>query len=438
MFSFKYKLVRVGSRKIHHTNESRRFYRIQATRNIPEHKVMEGDFGGYVTNKNSLSQEGSCWIGGEAQVIGEVYITDDAFIGNKALVRSDPRKMTSATYSIHISDSAKILEEARVQIVSNEVAVFGLRSNINGNSVISGKAFVKNIEHISDSSIYGEAKVDGLRKLTDNSEIYGKAVVNKGAYICDNSKIYDKVVLEENVWIQGSVISGEARILKDKKVAYGKIEEGTIISAKQYISDSTKEKSEPIPDTLTKAAKKPVNAWLPLSPKSDLVSVTETKKLQTSVETPTLQTSVALYQELCTSIESYTTDIVKIIKYPVMTDRTDDYTLKMMISLKAVQRIDAERNPEAFNDAVFALEEAFMRAESNAEKIASSLLSDADKKKTAKAKDLFRIASDEAAAEQERKSAFVQGFKQLEGVIAVPEIAVDTFRVKLGLKEIES
>lgn len=108
------------------------------------------------------------------------------------------------------------------------------------------------------------------------------------------------------------------------------------------------------------------------------------------------------------------------------------------MALKKVQRLEVSPDTSEFRAAVISLEEAFMMAESNAEKIASSLLSDEEKKKTEKAKDLFRIASNEASSDHEKKVAFVQGFKQLEGIIAVPEVAVDTFRIKIGLKELES
>lgn len=79
-----------------------------------------------------------------------------------------------------------------------------------------------------------------------------------------------------------------------------------------------------------------------------------------------------------------------------------------------------------------------MAAESNAMKLSSSLLSGEELKKMDKAKDLLAIASNEASTEHEKKVSFQQAFKQLEGIIVVPEMAVDTFRAKIGLKEIEA
>lgn len=70
-------------------------------------------------------------------------------------------------------------------------------------------------------------------------------------------------------------------------------------------------------------------------------------------------------------------------------------------------------------------------------KTASTMLSATDKKKVDKVDDLLAIASNDASTEHEKKIAFQQAFKHLEGIIVVPEVAVETFKVKIGLKELE-
>jgi hypothetical protein len=45
---------------------------------------------------------------------------------------------------------------------------------------------------------------------------------------------------------------------------------------------------------------------------------------------------------------------------------------------------------------------------------------------------------DVAATENEKINAFKQGFKQLEGIIIVPEQAVTALRVKAGIAELEA
>jgi hypothetical protein len=43
---------------------------------------------------------------------------------------------------------------------------------------------------------------------------------------------------------------------------------------------------------------------------------------------------------------------------------------------------------------------------------------------------------DDAASENEKQVAFKQGLKQLEGIILVPENAIETFRVSAGIAQL--
>lgn len=61
-------------------------YRVKALVDIPEHNVKAGDLGGRVTSKFTLSQEGTCWIGSDAEVLGNVSVSENAFIGGTARV----------------------------------------------------------------------------------------------------------------------------------------------------------------------------------------------------------------------------------------------------------------------------------------------------------------------------------------------------------------
>ena len=60
--------------------------RIRALKNIPEYEVYRGDLGGFVESTNNLSQEGSCWIDGDAKVYGDARILDGAWIHRNAIV----------------------------------------------------------------------------------------------------------------------------------------------------------------------------------------------------------------------------------------------------------------------------------------------------------------------------------------------------------------
>ena len=119
--------------------ENPKLFRIRALRDIPSIWIKAGYLGGYVENENNLSQEGDCWIGGEACVFGNAQV-----FGN-----------------------AHVFEHSRV---------FG-NAHIFGNASVFGNTRV-----YEDSQVFDDAKVFG------NAHVYGVAVVNENMQIqgeCD-------------------------------------------------------------------------------------------------------------------------------------------------------------------------------------------------------------------------------------------------------------
>jgi hypothetical protein len=63
------------------TDEKKQFsdrmlYRIQALKDFSD--VKSGDLGGWVESENNLSQEGDCWVNGNAQVGGNAWVNGHA------------------------------------------------------------------------------------------------------------------------------------------------------------------------------------------------------------------------------------------------------------------------------------------------------------------------------------------------------------------------
>ena len=99
-------------------------HRIRALRDIPRYGVKAGNFGGYIVNESNLSQDGDCWIGGDAAVFGNARIYENAGIGGMALVYGDACVFGNA-------------------IVCGETAVCHT-SNINGNVCVPGDCIIIN------------------------------------------------------------------------------------------------------------------------------------------------------------------------------------------------------------------------------------------------------------------------------------------------------
>lgn len=66
--------------------------------------VKAGDVGGWVADENNLSQEGCCWVSGDALVSGDAHVYGDARVYGYAHVYGDARVSGSA----HVYGDAQI------------------------------------------------------------------------------------------------------------------------------------------------------------------------------------------------------------------------------------------------------------------------------------------------------------------------------------------
>lgn len=403
----KYKLVLTKKMPVHQRDwKNRRFYQLVALRDIPLHNVKAGDLGGYVSSRHILSHEGNCWIGESAQVIDHVRVSGDAYIGGDALVYN------FFGYDFFIKDNAVIRDNAAVWIYhkpSNSLHSPVLEITLGGNAEIYGNANLVNVKEVSGfAKIYGNTYLDGVEVAAGTIDISGNTHVEQGVKLLGDTKISG----EKTLIGAGSIIRD--CIVSDVSLQrYAEFTNRLINSNGSFPRERTKE--------LTAGA----NAV------KELTVATPEKNLKTA-------RILAVYKEVLDGIASYETDIVKILKYPVMTDRTSPLTRAMAKCLKDAQHFADVPESTEFAEAVRALEDAYFAAESNALKIASTVLSEDERKKAEKASDLLAIAANDASTENEKKVSFKQAFKQLEGIVVVPEIAVDTFRIKIGLKELET
>ena len=95
------------------TDETEQFgevtlYRIQALRDFSD--VKSGDLGGWVESENNLSQEGDCWVSGDAWVRGNAQVSGDARVRGNAVVNDNAQVRGNAV----VSDNAQVSGDARV------------------------------------------------------------------------------------------------------------------------------------------------------------------------------------------------------------------------------------------------------------------------------------------------------------------------------------
>ena len=150
----KYKLT---EESINYCNKT--LYRIEALKNFGN--VKKGDKGGYVEKEDNLSQEGNCWIYGDAIVCNNAIVCGDAMV----------------------SDNAKVCGDATVCC----------KARVGGNAEVCGNAYV-----------YGDAYVYGKALVCGNAKVYCKARVSGNAKVYGNAKVSDNANIYGNVQVSGS------------------------------------------------------------------------------------------------------------------------------------------------------------------------------------------------------------------------------------------
>lgn len=452
--------VTIGDKEVEH-----KMYRIKALRDIPAHNVKAGDLGGWVNRRKILSHEGDCWIGGEAKVFSEdsygASISGNALVTDEAIVYCQGTSGIRIFENAIVNDNVKIFLYTRERIARihgnarlsgkviahnpieitgtiSEEASIAEGSSVMGNAHVSGSAKISNSAVLGAARVLGQAKVSKVSTISENAvitdqaevsaseirgtaTISGSAKVEDGAVVCDSAKVTDNAVVKKNAIIAGeSVVKDNAAVLESTRILGESIISGTMVTISykdytDYISSENRSLSAaPIQKELTGTAP------------------------SLEAEASDIQALRLKLEGLEKEINAYGNDIVKLLKFPIMTDLRDENTLEMVLALKNAKIINPVNNPQGFRESVESLERKFLKAESNARIIRATAFSEEQRKKAEKARDLFAVACNDVSSEQEKKSAFKQGFRQLEGVVDFTDSAVENMRVKVGIPELEA
>lgn len=419
-------------------NERKNFkvHQLVSAMDIPALNIKTGDKGGWVGGSGYgkiLSHSGNCWIGGDAIVIGSnVTIVDNALVTGKAVIATF---MPAWNGCIAVRNNAIIRDNAVV--VNPAPEHFDTINSI----VISGNA-----------TIWQNAKVLGAQAISDNAIVGGNAKIGRNVIVANNAKIHGDADLDHDVRViddaiihsrseiqPAAVISGNSNIGGRNSLIVGQSDNlynKTMTSMIDIVdNDRGMLNKAPADNGILVKIDANGNQW-DSSPRPSQISL-EPQLVDAQLDKK-LTDAKDLFANLRDDIDSYERDIVKLIKYPVMMDKTNEYTCDMFLALKNCERVDSKSNPSIFINAVLELEKCHMVAESNAFKLAGSLRSEDERKKTTKARDLLALALDKGASENEKRAALKQGLLQLEGFVPVTDVTISELYKKVGLLEIEA
>lgn len=178
-----------------------KLYRIEATRDIPQHDVVKGEKGGYVEKEDNLQD--NAWVAWNAKVYGNALVCDNAVV----------------------AADARVFENAQIcgnSMVSGEARVYG-SAEIDGNAQIEDKVEVYgeskvygNVLVFEEAKIYENAKVCDGATVAGGARVYGDAVVNGNAQVCGNAQVYG------STWVLGDAeVYGNACVSGVTEVRYG-------------------------------------------------------------------------------------------------------------------------------------------------------------------------------------------------------------------------
>jgi hypothetical protein len=128
----------------------------------------------------------------------------------------------------------------------------------------------------------------------------------------------------------------------------------------------------------------------------------------------------------------YELDVAKLLDFPLMTDMRDPLTIgfhkaklraDFLRPAKAEDLLDDREAAAQYMAAVEDYVTAFNSAEAEARRRRRNDFSRADQQRIARAQNLLRVASDSAAAPQERQLAYDRARKELDGLIVLPSTA---------------
>ena len=444
-----------------------RMRRIVALIDIPRHGVKAGDMGGWVSNGSILSHEGDCWIGGTAKVS---HSGSKVKVGGNALIDGDVSIWAHQSSYLEIAGNARILGKSDFHYDRD------IRGTIGGDALIEDNAYIIGASeifgHVSDSatvrekvkilaqaSVSGSAKVKKNCVISNNAVIKGRALIGADSKVSGYAVISDDAVLSENVSVSGdvqigghasvgenSIISGKARIMDNARVANSvHVKENAVIKDYAFVGEKSVICGSSILSGRTKIPADEIVKDMELADYGSVIALSAGSAINPSfpvlpagAKGPNVVAAQEKLAELTQAIESYESDIIKILKYPMMTDLSYETTLDMSMALRSVNDFDPIDSPKKFCKLVKALERKFLVAESNAHKMSMSVFSDEQRKKSETAKKLYAVACDESSSEPEKRTAFKQVFRQLEGVAVIPDSAVSAFKVKVGISELEA
>lgn len=152
---------------------------------------------------------------------------------------------------------------------------------------------------------------------------------------------------------------------------------------------------------------------------------------------------VAKYSDIKKQWFETQSDIVQLLKYPMINDMSEPSVRNFHKELIRAENVfpDSPGNFDMnhpFVDCISNLEFSYQSMVNESKKVADSKFSPDERKKVSLAKDLMSIALNEAGTPNERQTAYKRALSYLEGLIVIPTAALVEVESLIRMKEINA
>lgn len=415
--------------------ETQVMHRIKALIDIPEHGVKVGDVGGYVSNDNVLHHLGSCWIGGDAKVT-DIYgrssvVTDHALVTGESFVSApvgDNAKVSgNSVVQVHVGDNADISGNSKL-----------LSGAVGGSVVIRGNVTIRMVRIYAGAG--SSLILDGNISIeSDNKDDYRicarehETIEIKGNVNLNNVNIAGNCRIDAEINLEGVSFKGDTTILGKPQIKPEvKFTGKNFISGDTLIPPGTHVHDVHITGGVLNYG------GMASSIASSTAITSEITPVGFSVTVSEIQEYIDLIGEIESEYETYTTDIVKLIKYPAMVDTSIPEVGEFVYNLRVAKRAVKTSNADKIKTLAETLERAFLNAENKVQTLVASHLDDGKKKSLKDAEKMFQLACNDASTEPEKKLSYKAGMRSLEGIIVVSDKATEKLKERIGILELEA
>lgn len=169
--------------------------------------IYEGAVGGWLESENSLSHEGTCWVGLESFVDKNSIIKDNAQIRGRTKVANSTVRDNTIVKNSTIKDSAIYCDTisnaiAEDSTISEKAIVYSAKVR---NSSIRGNVFIDTHEKVYNSTVGGQARISNIAQvhycnISGNAFIYNSAKIigrpDQILFVGDGAKVYGSVTIQ--------------------------------------------------------------------------------------------------------------------------------------------------------------------------------------------------------------------------------------------------